>query len=171
MPRKYQKREPEFPASEGAPLTTEEVNDPNFGKPESTPVVVAPPPPNPAVIALQEDIVRLVRSRSEVRVRMLQAHAALQNAQSNFQIAQSEMKGIEDEVQYLHGQVAQLEGRDTGPLMTPGARLGYDNTIPFMPNGPMNVSSEPTMPSNRPGSPFASPDGVNRAHATRADVI
>lgn len=160
MPRKYQKREPEFPAPDAA---AEEVKT----EEPPAPVVVAPPPPNPAVIALQEDIVRLIRSRGEVRVRLLQAHATLQNAQSNFQIAQSEMKGIEDEVQYLHGQVAQLEGR------APEIRMdvpGYAAPIQF-PNPQFNVSSEPTMPMNRPGSPFASPDGVNRAHANRADVI
>jgi hypothetical protein len=168
MPRKYQKREPEFPAPDAAPAA-EEIQQ---QEPISVIVPTPPPPPNPAVIALQEDIVRLIRSRSEVRVRMLQAHATLQNAQSNFQIAQSEMKGIEDEVQYLHGQVAQLEGREQiRPGQYPGGAVAAGEAMFFLPGQMPNVSSEPTMPMNRPGSPFASPDGVNRAHANRADVI
>ena len=164
-PRRYQKRKPEFPAEaeDSSELSQEPVAPPET----PAPVVVAPPPPNPAVIALQEDIVRLIRQRGDVRAKMLNANAALQQAQAGLQLVQAEMRTLEEEVQYLHSQCAMLEGRQPS-LMTPGERIGVSGEPPFfaqMPGSFSGISSEPTLPP-RPSS-FAAPDGVNRAHAVR----
>lgn len=142
MPRQYTKRQPEFP-------------QPSAENSDESVVVAAPAPPspNPAVLALQEDVVALVRSRTQARAHLTQAQGALISAQTAFQVAQGELNGIEQEVQYLHSQIAQLEGR-TAPLPpVPFVVPQQGNTFP-------GVSSAPTTID----------DMINRGHASRAAI-
>lgn len=141
--RPYAKRQPQFPV-EGQADTSE--NE----QPQTPP---APAAPIPAVLALQEDVVTLVRQRAAVRQQVEQAQSVLFQAQANFQLAQSKMSGIESEVSYLHSQIAQLEGRTAPPPQQPFI-------VPQGGQSLANYSSEPTNPN----------DLVNRGHATRAVI-
>lgn len=172
MARRYNKRDPQFPAApgdtqDGLPSAADldhVAEEENIKAATAAPVPLPPPPPNPHVLELQGDVVMLVRTRGEVRRKLLAAHGALQSAQATFQMAQQEMKTIEDEVQYLHSQIAQMEGRPAEVRMSlqPFDASGYAS----VPSPMSGISSEPTIPPTL-SFPRQSSDGVNRAHAVR----
>jgi hypothetical protein len=184
MPRKYAKREPQFPTeaedspelkqvhlSEVAvyqdPKAVEDLLRSTLEKMAPPP---PPPPPSPAVIALQEDIVRLIRQRAEVRMKLHEAHANLVSAQSAFQLRQAELKTLEEEVQYLHQQCAQFEGGRREVMTPPAPTQTFETYAPNVPAPGVfaGISSEPTAP--QPSRSFAPADGINRGHAVREMV-
>ncbi|MGA7835531.1 MAG: hypothetical protein WCA31_10040, partial [Acidimicrobiales bacterium] len=72
---------------------------------------IAPAPPSPAVLKLQEQVIELVSQRHQARTMLNESHNAYLLAQSKFQAAENELKGIEAEVQYCISLIAQLENR------------------------------------------------------------
>lgn len=164
MPRKYAKRDPEFPVAEGLPSAADldSVSAEALAKDATAQKIqFAPPPPNPAAMALQADIVTLVRQRSQVRSRIMEANSVLFKAQAEFQAAQSEMKALEEEVNYLHSQVAQLEGRQQIDLSQSFRALPLETQ-----GSGFSVSSEPTMSASVQMNARAA-EAINRGHATR----
>ena len=126
------------------------------------PTIVAPPPTPPAVLMLQEDVVRLIRSRSAYREELLKAQSILAQAQAQFQTAQNALNAVEQEVQYLHAQIGQMQGN-------PVQNIGR-STEPFY---PMTINPAQagigSIPSPAPIQfPQQPSDGVNRAHADRS---
>ena len=127
-------------------------------------VVVAPAPTSPAVLALQESIVTLVKERDECRARVSHRSVAVAAAQAKLRAASSfvqqeneALMAIEQEVHYRLGLIAQLEGRDPSPVYdAPRHSIG-------MVTGPNLV----TIPQQQYQ---ASDDMINRGHATRAAI-
>lgn len=70
----------------------------------------APEIPNPAVIALQEDIIALVKQRGTVLQSIAEARGVLNAAQSRLQGAEDHLRNLEHEVQYRMSVIAQMKG-------------------------------------------------------------
>lgn len=94
-------------------------HDPSRGKdiPPQPVIAAAPEPPNPAILALQEDIVGLVRQRraamdlveASMRI-LLGAQAQSSAAQSEVDVAKQSLSQLEQEVQYRMSLIAQMKG-------------------------------------------------------------
>jgi hypothetical protein len=156
MPRKYAKREPMFPPEDTQAVESTAQEATPVEAPASQQVIIQQP--NPAVEALQGDIVQLVRERTSVRRESLEKQAALLKAQSDFQLVQSKMNSLEEEVRYLHSQVAQLEGREPSPQACEPSPQAYQP-------GVVSIVSVPAIPQQSYAQ--ASGEPINRGHATR----
>lgn len=110
----------------------------------ATPASIQPPPPSPAVLKLQDQVVELVAQRGEARKRLSEAHSAYLLAQGAFQAAEANVKSTEQDAQYLLGLIAQLENR------APAAPSFGPTLMPQMPGTLQGVSSEPSVPAQTP---------------------
>jgi hypothetical protein len=131
----------------------------------AAPEPVAPPAPAPippAVLALQEDIVELVRSRSTYRAAVSEANTKAIVAQGELQAAQANLAAIDQEVQYRQSVIAQMMGR---PVEAPQPFLVQSNPAPAA--GSFAVSSVPTRPAVGQGFSSDPNDFVNHGHAVR----
>lgn len=97
--RVYTKRQPvvDISAVEKIPVT-------------SMPFVVPPEVPNPAVLALQDDIITLIKQRSDVLQHISECTGAVNAAQSRLEGAQQHLRNLEHEVQYRMSVIAQMKG-------------------------------------------------------------
>lgn len=151
MPRRKAQPAPQIPAPQEAVA--------------ATPASIQPPPPSPAVLKLQDQVVELVAQRGEARKRLSEAHSAYLLAQGAFQAAEANVKSTEQDAQYLLGLIAQLENRQ--PMMT-GVTANISGTnIVQMPGSLAGVTSEPASPMNvlQQGGNFALSPPINRREA------
>ena len=85
------------------------------------PAPPAPPaPPSPAVIALENEIVELVRARLGANSEIALAMAAANEANSRLQVAQTKLQQIEREVQYRIALTQQMKGMQPSVTITNG---------------------------------------------------
>jgi hypothetical protein len=136
-------------------------------QPEAVAMPVPLPEP-PAVLALQDDIVGLVRQRSAIQMRLAELTAKSIRAQAEAQAAQSELSSVDGEVQYRLGIIRQMRG-EAPPLQYGGgtaAAYALDIRGDMFNHGLAGISSEPAPV--RIAAPAESEDGVNRGHASRA---
>lgn len=124
-------------------------------KPSAAPAVE---PPNPAIIALQQDIVEMVQRREQAQQGISQAMAAVSDSNSRLQIAQQNFQNLEREVQYRMSLIHQMKG-SSAPLEIHGAAhaifAAYDAPQTEYPNGmgveiPAGVSSIPSRQAPPP---------------------
>lgn len=103
-----------------------------------------PPPPNPTVLALQEQIVPLVNQREEA-IRMVgQLEAQVAHLHSQLEFGRKKLQNVEAAIQYRLQLVAQIEGR-------PAETFIAGMPSPLLPMGsyPLEVS-EPDWSASRP---------------------
>lgn len=101
------------------------------------PAPPAPPaPPSPAVIALENEIVELVRARLGANSEIALAMAAANEANSRLQVAQTKLQQIEREVQYRIALTQQMKGMQPQQIHVtevanyPMTESGYGVSIP-----------------------------------------
>ena len=101
------------------------------------PAPPAPPaPPSPAVIALETEIVELVRARLGANAEIALAMAAANEANSRLQVAQTKLQQIEREVQYRIALTQQMKGMQPQQIHVtevenyPMTDSGYGVSIP-----------------------------------------
>jgi hypothetical protein len=82
---------------------------------QPTPIVPqlppAPEPPNPVVLALQEQILGLVNQRGAEQEYLAKANAALRGAQASAESARERLQMVEGEVRYRMGLIGELLGK------------------------------------------------------------
>lgn len=137
------------------------------GLPAASPTLTPTPLPelpNPAIAALQEDIIQLVKQRSAARGEISNAMLSLNQANARLTAAKDYLMGLEQEVSYRMQLVSQMRGDD--PIIQYSAFAG--------PQPWTYTSSEPTMniqfdnPRDIPnGHGVSIPDGVSSIPAPR----
>lgn len=76
--------------------------------------VAIPPPPNPTILALEADILELVRHRSAALNEVAASGHALNAASARMASAKEKLQQLEQEVQYRMALIAQMRG-ERGP--------------------------------------------------------
>jgi hypothetical protein len=120
-------------------------------KPEPTPEPVAvapvpekvhrprapkPQPPNPTVVAFQQQLVPLVEKREIIQQQVRQSQRALQEAQMTLQNVQQALSDTENAIQYRLNMIAQLTGQPATPQMHPMPRYMHISEVADYPSGP-----------------------------------
>jgi len=81
---------------------------------------LAPPPPDPTVIAFRQQLVPLVEKRENIQMRVRQSQRVLQDAQIALQNDQQALADTESQIQYRLNMIAQLTGQpQQAPMMMP----------------------------------------------------
>ena len=138
-----------------------------------------PQMPNPAIQAMESELVPLLQQRTNANLNVTQATAAANRANQDLQQTRDYLAQIESEVNYRLQVIAQLKGvpftpqfQQSAPLNQGGSpyppRFGdypqpsptYQPIMPFPPGpAPMGVSSFPA--ANRGLYPDANPPSLN----------
>lgn len=137
------------------------VNKPYEEKPKRTPrpTPPAPEPPNPHVLELQGQIIKLVNMREALQAREAEATDTAAVAQAQLQSARSSLQRVESEVNYRIELIAKLTGVPTPrfahisevahyPDADPSQGLfAVHTSLPAMPSG---IGSVGSIPPSRP---------------------
>jgi len=120
-----------------------------------------PAPPNPTVIAFQQQLVPLVEKREIIQQHVRQAQRALQEAQMTLQNDQQALQDTENAINYRLNMIAQLTGQPQPRMMHVSEVADY--TAPVAPRTPVyattyaptqyageevNLMGNPNIPSN-----------------------
>jgi len=127
-----------------------------------------PAPPNPTVIAFQQQLVPLVEKREIIQQHVRQAQRALQEAQMTLQNDQQALQDTENAINYRLNMIAQLTGQPQQALMPQyntglpaeqnlggdvyptygGIQRGNYQTPNLYQGGEVNLMGNPNIPSN-----------------------
>jgi len=134
--------------------------------PAPVPVAAAPvrhraprtAPPNPTVIAFQQQLVPLVEKREIIQQHVRQAQRAVQDAQMTLQNDQQALQDTENAINYRLNMIAQLTGQPQQPLPPPTQYATYAPVVgmsPYRETYPpqyageeVNLMGNPNIPSN-----------------------
>jgi len=136
-------------ASESAPIKT--AKRAYHRKPLPPPPPALPSPPSPAVIALENEIVKLVGDRLAANSEIAAAMQAANEANSRLQVAQTRLQQIEREVQYRIALTQQMKGVQPNAQISSGVEMApammYENG--FGVSIPAGVGSIPAQGPQR----------------------
>ncbi len=92
-----------------------------------------PAPPNPTVIAFQQQLVPLVEKREIIQQHVRAAQRALQEAQMTLQNDQQALQDTENAINYRLNMIAQLTGQPQQPLPPPTQLSTYGPVVGMSP--------------------------------------
>lgn len=135
----------------------------------ATPAIPVAEVPNPAILALQEDILGLVKQRGSAQHEIAQAGLALNQASARMQGAREILQQLESEVQYRMSLISQMRGGGPPPIQVPAQYYPptlHDVYAPQI-GVPPGVGSIPSV------IPFASPadPGGRRIRSESAEDV
>ena len=121
---------------------------------------LAPPPPDPTVIAFRQQLVPLVEKRENIQQHVRQSQRVLQDAQIALQNDQQALQDTESQIRYRLNMIAQLTGQPTQqmpitppigvqplPYAEPSFQTQYNYTPVNTYNGPeVNLMGNPNIP-------------------------
>jgi len=130
---------------------------------------LAPPPPDPTVVAFRQQLVPLVEKRENIQQHVRQSQRVLQDAQIALQNDQQALQDTEAQIQYRLNMIAQLTGQPAQQMPTmqygiPAEQMGlqpttyptyggidrsmYAQPTPNTYNGPeVNLMGNPNIPA------------------------